>query len=619
MKRRALLSSLGVAVCAAAYAAPGSLPGGWQAQNVVPVAYVTLDAPRTFKLSIRRVMDRWYLFVATGGGGTGPDGVGFQVLDVTDPAAPRHVTSVAIPYGNGQLTLHGDLLIAGRQLPFAPPDVGGSVEYPFRGLTAQPTEIATLFDISDPRTPKRLSGWTATGWATHRNSYPGGRYAFMSAWVEGYRGQSVLAILDVSDPRQPKEAGRWWWPGQRENEPLPSPPTGYHGPAHPSGDGRMLTLGYSPGLVNLDISDPRRPQLVGKLVFSPLAPVGTQAIHTVVPLRGGMLHVSTEPSAPGCDKESLPFAAIVDNREPRAPRLVAYYPRPVPAAGAPHRSFCEKEGRFGPHNVNTEIHLPDVQPPGDLVFMTYFNAGLRVFDVSDPYAPREAGWFLPEIGPWREGFRGLEDVLVDARSYIYATDGRGKGVWVLKHTGPAAGSPAVGAASGEGPPLRQTPEGVLVADDLVPGSTLIRSYRPYPSGKAPAPGQAPTREEDRERNRRTVARFFDLPIGEERARLYADDGVKQLPALGIQWAGLDGQLKNNAQNVGRYPGWKWSDVTIWNTDDPAVFWVEANGATAPGARPAYANHYVMQLVVRGGKIVLLREFGAPVRVTREPL
>jgi phenazine biosynthesis protein len=169
---------------------------------------------------------------------------------------------------------------------------------------------------------------------------------------------------------------------------------------------------------------------------------------------------------------------------------------------------------------------------------------------------------------------------------------------------------AVSAIAGDAvPALTQTPTGVSVAGDMVPGSTLIRSYRPY------APGTAASTGEERDSNRATVARFFELPIGEARARLYADDGVKQLPALGIQWPGLDGQLKNNMQNVGRYPGWKWSDVTIWNTDDPTVFWVEASGATAPGMKPEYSNHYVMQFVVRGGKIRLFREFGAPVRVT----
>lgn len=173
----------------------------------------------------------------------------------------------------------------------------------------------------------------------------------------------------------------------------------------------------------------------------------------------------------------------------------------------------------------------------------------------------------------------------------------------------AASMMATSRAQDAAPTLQQTPQGVSVAGDLVPGSTLIREYRPWSS-----PGSKSSNE-DRARNRRTVQRFFELPIGEARARLYADDGVKQLPALGVQWPGLDGQLKNNEQNRGRYPGWSWRDVTIWETTDPTVFWVEASGSTAPGATPAYSNHYVMQFVVRAGKIALFREFGAPVRIT----
>jgi hypothetical protein len=141
----------------------------------------------------------------------------------------------------------------------------------------------------------------------------------------------------------------------------------------------------------------------------------------VTPLPNHFLHVSTEPSAPGCKDESAAFAAIVDNSDPKNPRLVSYYPRPRPPDGSSYASFCDKGGRFGPHNVNAEIHSADAQAPGELIFMTYFTAGLRVFDISDPNVPFETGWFLPDIGPWSEGFRGPEDVLVDTRGVIYTS------------------------------------------------------------------------------------------------------------------------------------------------------------------------------------------------------
>jgi hypothetical protein len=177
-----------------ALGAEPDVPPGWTARNIEPVSYAKLAGPRTFKLGLKRAADGWFLFVGEGGGGV-REGMGVRVLDVTDPARPRSVAHIPVENGDGQITLHGDLLIAGRQLPFPPPAAGGSIEYPFKGTAATPTALASFYDISDPTQPRKLGDWTTAGWGTHRNGYPGGRYAFMSAWVAGYRGQSVLVIL----------------------------------------------------------------------------------------------------------------------------------------------------------------------------------------------------------------------------------------------------------------------------------------------------------------------------------------------------------------------------------------------------------------------------------------
>ena len=417
---------------------PNAIPDGWTAQGMEPVGYVDLDAIRTFKLGLKQVGERWFLFVGEGGSSI-QERTGFRVVDVTDPANPVSVVHIPVPVGDGQITLNGNLLIAGMQLPFPPPEAGGSIEYPYNNAPAEPTALASFFDISDPTQPRKLTDWVTPGWATHRNSYPGGKYAYMAAWVPGYRGQSILVTLDVSDPSNPREVSRWWMPGQREDETEVPPPSGYHGAPILSADGKMLTLGYTPSVVNLDISDPANPKLIGRLDFSPLAALGTQAIHSVVPLSGTLLHVSTEPSRQGCGRESLPFAAIVDNADPAKPYLLAYYPRPVPEPETGLKSFCDKEGRFGPHNVVTELHQDAVKQTAPLVFMTYFNAGLRVYDTRDPFMPKEVGWFLPKIGPWSEGQRGPEDVIADTRGNIFASDGRAGGIWVLRYTGPQPG------------------------------------------------------------------------------------------------------------------------------------------------------------------------------------
>ena len=204
-------------------------------------------------------------------------------------------------------------------------------------------------------------------------------------------------ILDLEDPAQPKEAGRWWMPGQKAGEPRPDKaPRAFHGPAMISPDGKLATLAYAPSLVNLDISNPARPKLVGSLQFTPpFFGGGGQALHTAFPLWDrNLVHVNSEAQNERC-KEPLHFAGLVDNSNPAAPRFISMYPVPVPPKGAPYKNFCEKGGRFGPHNVNQEIHLPEVEKPGNLIYLTYFNAGLRVYNIRDPRLPVESGWFIP--------------------------------------------------------------------------------------------------------------------------------------------------------------------------------------------------------------------------------
>ena len=63
-----------------------------------------------------------------------------------------------------------------------------------------------IWDIANPEDPKQLAHWKTGASGTHRNSYPGGKYAYLAAAMPGFSSQ-ILVILDVSDPRQPKEAG----------------------------------------------------------------------------------------------------------------------------------------------------------------------------------------------------------------------------------------------------------------------------------------------------------------------------------------------------------------------------------------------------------------------------
>ena len=67
-------------------------------------------------------------------------------------------------------------------------------------------------------------------------------------------------------------------------------------------------------------------------------------------------------------------------------------------------NFCERGGRFGAHasqENNTPIYY------GRVLFVTYFNAGIRVLDIRDPYNLKEIGYLHPgDDGEHRQAVRG---------------------------------------------------------------------------------------------------------------------------------------------------------------------------------------------------------------------
>ena len=427
------------------------IPPGWQGRNITPIGYSALGGDPTVyeSIAIKHARNgRWYLY-----GGRGKQ---LMVLDVTDPRNP--IVAAVIDTPAMQVTVHGDLLIsslARENTPEYLADImAGRVPNPV--LVPAPVNLSDpmrdgvlIWDISDPVKPKVLSHWQSHGLGSHQISYPGGKYAYLSTSVPGFRGMYILVTLDVSDPRHPKEAGRFWLPGQKADEPVGEVLPGFHGPLTLSPDGKLGSAGYTPYVLNLDMTDPARPTVIGKLtMIPPFAYVGTQSVHTVLPVWDRHLLIATqEPMKGACRDQGTYFTAIIDNHDPAKPALLSMFPRPLPPPGASYTDFCDRGGRFGPHNMSREQHSPDVEQTGNLVYMTYFNAGLRIFDISDPRQPAEAGWFLPPIPTrpvvmqaGRIAVNQTQDVLVDARGNIFITDSAW-GLMVLRYTGPGQPTP----------------------------------------------------------------------------------------------------------------------------------------------------------------------------------
>jgi hypothetical protein len=399
-------------------------PGRNYAHGLSVLAYDDLQGRPSFKMAIHRARGRWYLYTMA------LWEPGFTILDVTEPSAPRFVRFVPGPPNTWtlQIQIAGTTMITSYEQ--APPEWGGDPSRPN-------AEGLQLWDLADPEDPRPLGRFATGGTGTHRNYYDGGRYVYATSALAGYEGH-VLQIVDIDDPTQPREVSRWWrqgqWTAGGENGAPPS--TALHGGAYVVGQRAFLPYGGA-GMIILDISDKRKPRMVSDLPFSP--PFQSFiAVHTALPLtKRELVVVNSEAIAENCN-EPLGYAGIVDIKDEKQPRLMSLFPLPQPPQGAPYRNFCEKGGRFGPHNQHQWQYQDVLLHDEDLVFLTYFNAGLRVYDISDERQPREIAFFVPPDPHERRGLlpksalvAQSEDVLVDARGTIYLTD-KNHGLYVLR-------------------------------------------------------------------------------------------------------------------------------------------------------------------------------------------
>ena len=58
--------------------------------------------------------------------------------------------------------------------------------------------------------------------------------------------------------------------------------------------------------------------------------------------------------------ESISANIMVQNADPTKPYMMSTFPIPEVPEGYAWDNFCDRPGRFGPHNINNEIHNQDV-------------------------------------------------------------------------------------------------------------------------------------------------------------------------------------------------------------------------------------------------------------------
>jgi hypothetical protein len=392
--------------------------------NIDQIGYADLDGKAGCKMAIHRVGERWYLYAAL------LWGPGFVILDITDPYSHRYIKHVPGPADTMTFQIQiadGKMITAMEAIP----DYLGGHEGPWEH------EGFAIWDLEDPENPQKLGVFKTGGSGTHRNYYDGGQYVYATGLPDGYDGH-ILQIVDISDPANPTEVSRWWREGQwlAGGEGGVSAGTLLHGGAYVKGDRAYLPYSAG-GFVILDISDKKTPKLVSDLPFSP--PFEHYiAVHTALPLQDRPLVIVNSEAILENGAGSLGYAGMVDVSDETKPRLISLFPLPEPSPGSPYKNFVERGARFGPHNQHQWQYQDVLLNDENVCFLTYFNAGLRVYDISDERLPKEIAYFLPpdptdRRGPWPT--TGLiaqtEDVLVDSRGYIFISD-KNQGLYILR-------------------------------------------------------------------------------------------------------------------------------------------------------------------------------------------
>jgi hypothetical protein len=369
---------------------------------------------------------------------------GISVIDVRDPKHPKTVNFIACPPGTRALHLqtHDDLLLAVNA-----PSVWTMQEFqqdektyfgasPADSLKRQMGKFTPglrVFDISRPDQPREIGFMPVEGIGPHRLWYVGGRYAYASIHFADF-SDHIFTVIDLVDPAKPQVVGRWWQPGMwTGGGETPTWPKGKRYALHHALVAGDLAFGAwrDGGLTILDISDKTQPKLLAHRNTDP--PFGGMT-HSPLPLPDrNLLVVGDEATAPNCS-EGLRYIWVFDIREPRNPVSIATMPQPREA------DYCAKGGNFGSHNLHE--NRPGAFQSSRLVFATYYNAGVRVFDLDNPFRPEEVGYYVPpnparmmDPRPNRPQVIQCADCYVDREGFMYLTDPNA-GLHILHYDGP---------------------------------------------------------------------------------------------------------------------------------------------------------------------------------------
>ena len=381
---------------------------------------------------------------------------GTSILEISDPANPRlvwHIPNEVNANSRGVSVVYDYSFDgAGRDYLIRNSEAGEDLKFQIFDITSRDTDPSGIALVSEiTGTPPDSCGpgcggdfiqRAHKGWWSEETGY------FYSAAGEPGFGGALVQIWDLRDPEDPVFVGRAWGPGQKDGEEGFEGQYAHHPIVDEENDRIYAGFREAGHTASWDISDPANPTLVWMIDTSPPG----RGPHTVSPI--------VYDEVPNFMGDALPrtYALVVDEAggQDIAPcsngvRAKSYMyditqedsPFPVSTWQVPVDGYCEKGGRFGPHQSAETINGSINRFEDKIAWIAYFNAGVRVIDLSDPYSLREIGYYIPEPNqnshPIVEGqpiVIQIDDVDLDHRGLAYASDRAGGGLFILEYTGP---------------------------------------------------------------------------------------------------------------------------------------------------------------------------------------
>jgi hypothetical protein len=386
---------------------------------------------------------------------------GTTLIDVTNPAAPRELAH--LPGMSGGTESGGAQMVRlcnGSQLPNA----DRSKVYMLRSFGNSAHE---MWDVTSPEKPVMLNIIIKGLRDTHKSWWECDTgIAYLVSGVPGWKSRRMTQIYDLSNPAKPVHIRDFGLEGQ---EPTAKTESTFelHGPISTGPKGNRIYFGYGTarfGVIQIVdreklLKGPKEPT-VANLLYPQVSRVTTPpnwGAHTTLPVLGmnppelekfnnpkhrDILVVVNESTSNEC-REGRQMAYIMDITTEATPYAISNFR--VPEADG---NFCTRGGRFGAHSSNENMPPMYAQR---VVFMTWFNAGVRAVDIRDPYSPKEIGYFIPAITAASDtrcvkdasGQESCKKVIqsnnvdVDDRGYIYVVDRADNGMHILELTGDA--------------------------------------------------------------------------------------------------------------------------------------------------------------------------------------